>query len=87
MCLTARVSLTIGGGGGKLNESENAHPPRVLEPVITSQVLESDPVGHLVAHVEADDKDGDDLWYSVVKGDPEKEFYVSPGTLTHISSA
>ena len=80
----ARVSLTIGGGGGgKLNESENAHPPKVLESVITSQVLESDPVGHLVAHVEAEDKDGDDLWYTVVKGDPENEFYISPdkGTL------
>ena len=78
----ARVSLTI-GGGGKLNESENAHPPKVLESVITSQVLESDPVGHLVAHLEAEDKDGDDLWYTVVKGDPENEFYISPdkGTL------
>ena len=25
-------------------------------------------------------QDGDPLWYSVVKGDPESEFYVSPDT-------
>ena len=52
----ARVSLTIGSDAAATPSEENAHPPRVTEDVISSQVLESDPVGHLVALILADDK-------------------------------
>ena len=51
----ARVSLTIGGSDSGTTK-KNAHPPRVTEDVMSSQVLESDPVGHLVALIVADDK-------------------------------
>ena len=71
----ARVSLTI---GTIASTKENKHPPRLEEHVLRSDVLETDPVGHLVAHIVADDKDGDNIWYSITNGDPDNEFYISP---------
>ena len=44
----ARVSLTI---GTIASTKENKHPPRLEEHVLRSDVLETDPVGHLVTHI------------------------------------
>ena len=69
----ARVSLTIGSVSPK-----SKHPPRITEKMMFAQVLESDPIGHLVALVVADDKDGDEIWFSITHGDDNNDFYVSP---------
>ncbi len=56
----------------------NRHPPRILQAPQPVQIFESDEVGHLVSLVVAEDKDGDDLWYSIVSGDEEGDFYINP---------
>ena len=71
----ARVSLNIGSLA--LTE-ENKHPPRLEEYVLRSDVLETDPVGHLVAHIVADDKDRNNIWFSIADGDANNDFYISP---------
>ena len=45
--------------------STSAHPP-VISPLHPAQVMETDPPGHLVAFVTAEDPDNDTLWYSIV---------------------
>ena len=42
------------------------------------QLFESDPIGHLVALIVADDKDGDKLFFSITDGDDAKDFYINP---------
>ena len=73
----SRVSVKVraparGGEGGG-----NRHKPEV-GPAQKSTVLESDEVGHLVAVVAAEDADGDRTFFSIVEGDDEHAFYVSP---------
>ena len=74
----SRVSVKVraparGGEGGG-----NRHKPEVVGPAQKSTVLESDEVGHLVAVVAAEDADGDRTFFSIVEGDDEHAFYVSP---------
>ncbi|XP_044007072.1 fat-like cadherin-related tumor suppressor homolog isoform X2 [Aphidius gifuensis] len=42
----------------------------------TAAVTESDEVGFLVALVQATDKDGDILWYDIIDGDKNDEFFI-----------
>ena len=69
--MSVKVRAPAGGDGS------NRHKPEV-GPSQKSTVLESDEVGHLVAVVAADDKDGDRTFFSIVEGDDDHEFYVSP---------
>ena len=55
MSTLARVSLSIEPIPTLNDEIEN-RPPTIFEKVSKVSVLESDPVGHLVALVAADDK-------------------------------
>ena len=72
----SRVSVKVRApaGGGR---DGNRHKPEVGPPQ-KSTVLESDEVGHLVAVVAAEDKDGDRTFFSIVEGDDDHEFYMSP---------
>ena len=55
----------------------NAEPPTVLD-TPTATVFETDKIGHLVSLVMASDPEGDQLWYSIIAGDEENQFYMSP---------
>ncbi len=58
--------------------NQSLHPPRVLEKSSRVQMFETDPIGHLVALVVADDKDGDKLFFSISAGDQDHDFYINP---------
>lgn len=70
----SRVSLSI----AERASNGSTHPPRILEKSMRVQVFETDPIGHLVALVVADDKDGDQLFYSITDGNLNNDFYISP---------
>ena len=57
-----------------LNESLSRPAVSPSPPV---EVFESDPVGHLVTLIIADDKDGDDLFYSIDGGNDHCDFSIS----------
>ena len=59
-------------------KNESLHPPRVLEKLSRVQLFESDPIGHLVSLIVADDKDGDEIFFSIIDGDNDKDFYINP---------
>ena len=71
----SRVSLIL---HERPPQNESLHPPRVLEKLSRVQLFENDPIGHLVALIVADDKDGDKLFYSITDGDDTKDFYINP---------
>ena len=71
----SRVSLTLHERPPK---NESLHPPRVLEKLSRVQLFESDPIGHLVSLIVADDKDGDEIFFSIIDGDNDKDFYINP---------
>ena len=71
----SRVSLTLLERPPK---NESLHPPRVLEKLSRVQLFESDPIGHLVSLIVADDKDGDEIFFSIIDGDNDKDFYINP---------
>ena len=58
--------------------NDSLHPPRVLEKSSRVQIFENDPIGHLVALIVADDKDGDKLFFSITGGDSNQDFYIYP---------
>ncbi|XP_055333667.1 fat-like cadherin-related tumor suppressor homolog [Paramacrobiotus metropolitanus] len=53
-------------------------PPQVTPTTASVTVSETSAVGHLVHLLEAEDPDGDMLWYYIVGGDPEKQFHIGP---------
>ncbi|GAU98557.1 hypothetical protein RvY_09686-2 [Ramazzottius varieornatus] len=57
----------------------STRPPTIL-PLYDAQVLENEAVGHMVLLLEAEDPDGDYLWYYIVDGDPEKHFHIGPNS-------
>lgn len=56
---------------------DSKHPPVVKNPNQNVQVHESDTVGFLVALIQCEDEDDDNLWYSIKDGDPRSEFVIS----------
>ncbi|TRY62766.1 hypothetical protein TCAL_04907 [Tigriopus californicus] len=70
----SRVSIQI----QPMAESHSKFAPKIQN-TRPAQVFETDEVGHLVALIQAEDQDvGDQLWYSIVEGDKELDFYISP---------
>lgn len=55
---------------------ESNYPPIFKINNQTAAVTESDEVGFLVALVQATDKDGDTLWYDIIDGDKNDEFFI-----------
>nr|CAD7568523.1 unnamed protein product [Timema californicum] len=54
----------------------SAHPPTFKAPNQVVEVTESDSVGFLVALIQVDDEDEDRLWYNIVDGDDQDEFFI-----------
>nr|CAD7424977.1 unnamed protein product [Timema monikensis] len=54
----------------------SAHPPTFKAPNQVVEVTESDSVGFLVALIQAGDEDEDRLWYNIVDGDDQDEFFI-----------
>jgi hypothetical protein len=58
---TTRVSVAVIGV-----PSQSANPPELsTDNSRRADVMESDPVGHAVAFITANDPDGDMLWYKI----------------------
>ncbi|XP_042222155.1 fat-like cadherin-related tumor suppressor homolog isoform X3 [Homarus americanus] len=62
-----------------LKTSPNA-PVMLDQPEVRVTVLESDPIGHHVTLIEAQDDDGDQLWFDIIGGDEENMFTVGRDT-------
>ena len=71
----SRISLRM---HPRAASNDSLHPPRVLEKSSRVQIFENDPIGHLVALIVADDKDGDKLFFSITGGDSNQDFYIYP---------
>ena len=71
----SRISLDM---HPRASSNESSHSPRVLEKSSRIQIFETDPIGHLVTLVHADDKDGDEIFFSITEGDPNHDFYINP---------
>nr|XP_018896045.1 PREDICTED: fat-like cadherin-related tumor suppressor homolog isoform X2 [Bemisia tabaci] len=69
---TTRVSVQV-----VAIPDESEHPPTLHDPILEVQVTENDPVGFLVAIIQASDEDQDFLWYQIIDGDPESNFMIS----------
>ncbi|XP_052793607.1 protocadherin Fat 1-like isoform X3 [Mya arenaria] len=52
------------------------HPPRFAARSFSRRVMEDDRVGHLVDLFQAEDPDRDNLFYTIVDGDPGHQFYI-----------
>ncbi|GLH14886.1 Fat-like cadherin-related tumor suppressor homolog [Gryllus bimaculatus] len=52
------------------------HPPEIKNPNQTVEVTESDDITYLVALIQAIDDDGDMLWYDIVGGDDDHDFFI-----------
>ncbi|XP_049837416.1 fat-like cadherin-related tumor suppressor homolog isoform X3 [Schistocerca gregaria] len=68
---TMRVSVLV-----EPVPTESPNAPQIINPNQHVQVTESDPVGFLVALIQAKDEDGDMLWYSIEDGDDMDEFFI-----------
>lgn len=58
---TTRVSVQV-----VAIPDESEHPPTLHDPILEVQVTENDPVGFLVAIIQASDEDQDFLWYQII---------------------
>ncbi|XP_068085238.1 fat-like cadherin-related tumor suppressor homolog [Anabrus simplex] len=68
---TTRVSVEV----AKVPK-DSPHAPVFKNPNQRLPVTESDEVNYLVTVIQADDEDGDTLWYSIVDGDDDNEFFI-----------
>ncbi|XP_065345647.1 fat-like cadherin-related tumor suppressor homolog isoform X4 [Cloeon dipterum] len=55
---------------------ESANPPSVRTVSQQVTVTESDKPSFLVGSIEAEDKDGDHLWYQIIDGNDRNEFFI-----------
>lgn len=62
-----------------LQTSQNS-PVILEEPEARVTVLESDPIGHHVKLIEAQDDDNDQLWFDIIGGDEENMFTIGRDT-------
>lgn len=58
---TTRVSLEVVSV-----PKSSLHPPQVGNAYQHAEITESDAIGFLVSLVQAEDEDGDGLWYDIV---------------------
>ncbi|XP_037031417.1 fat-like cadherin-related tumor suppressor homolog isoform X7 [Bradysia coprophila] len=67
----ARVSIVVVS-----IPKESEHPPRIKTSDQHVEVTENDSPGYLVTLVQAYDEDNDQLWFDIVGGDDQHEFYI-----------
>lgn len=59
----------------KVNE-DSPNPPRIISSDQVVDVTENDQPGYLITDFQAQDEDGDRLWYDITDGDDNNDFYV-----------
>lgn len=55
---------------------DSLHAPKVISSDQTVDVTENDQPGYLVTYFQAEDEDSDRLWYDIIDGDENNEFYI-----------
>lgn len=55
---------------------ENSPNPPVVKLDPAVDVAEDDPPGYLITDIRATDEDGDNLWYEIIEGDANNDFYI-----------
>lgn len=58
----------------KIGESSPSPPVVKSDPAV--DVAESDLPGSLITDIQAEDQDGDYLWYEIIEGDENNDFYI-----------
>lgn len=59
----------------KVNE-DSPNPPKIISPDQAIDVTENDQPGYLITDFQAEDEDGDRMWYDIVDGDDNNDFYI-----------
>lgn len=59
----------------QVNEN-SPNPPKIISQDQVVDVTESDQPGYLITDFQAIDEDGDRLWYEIVEGDDNNDFYI-----------
>ncbi|CRK90602.1 CLUMA_CG004304, isoform A [Clunio marinus] len=59
----------------QVNEN-SLNPPKIISSDQTVDVTESDQPGYLITDFQAEDEDGDRLWYDIINGDDNNDFYI-----------
>lgn len=55
---------------------DSPNPPRIVSTDQVVDVTESDQPGYLITDLQAEDEDGDRLWYEITDGDDNNDFYI-----------
>lgn len=55
---------------------DSKHSPKIISSDQTVDVTENDQPGYLVTYFQAEDDDNDRLWYDIIDGDDNNEFYI-----------
>jgi protocadherin Fat 1/2/3 len=55
---------------------DSVHKPIIISADQAVDVTENDQPGYLVTYFQAEDKDNDRLWYDIIDGDDNNEFYI-----------
>lgn len=55
---------------------DSLQPPKIISADQTVDVTENDQPGYLVTYFQAEDGDNDRLWYDIIDGDDNNEFYI-----------
>lgn len=57
-------------------DDDSPNPPKIISTDQVVDVAESDSPGYLITDIQADDEDGDHLWYEIIDGDSNSDFYI-----------
>jgi protocadherin Fat 1/2/3 len=55
---------------------DSLHAPKIISADQTVDVTENDQPGYLVTYFQAQDEDNERLWYDIIEGDNNHEFYI-----------
>lgn len=55
---------------------DSVHAPKIISLDQSVDVTENDQPGYLVTYIQAEDIDNDRLWYDIIEGDDNNEFYI-----------
>lgn len=55
---------------------DSPNPPKIISPDQVIRVTENDQPGYLITAFQVEDEDGDRLWYDIIDGDDNNDFYI-----------
>lgn len=56
--------------------ADSPHPPKIISSDQSIDVTENDLPGYLITDFNAEDEDDDRLWYDIIEGDDNNDFYI-----------